>query len=118
MFLSLHLPQHFVSNFLQFVSASQPLNALAYIFDGLHYGVSDFPFAAISMVSNLYKNGAIIKRKYELCTDVSSQFVDDRGCSLFSVSALCYSYNWSSGSLVGFDYFHGIALCGWFHEVI
>ena len=36
---------------LQFVSASQPLNALAYIFDGLHYGVSDFPFAACSMVS-------------------------------------------------------------------
>ncbi|XP_016449157.1 protein DETOXIFICATION 45, chloroplastic isoform X2 [Nicotiana tabacum] len=35
---------------LLFVSASQPLNALAYIFDGLHYGVSDFPFAAISMM--------------------------------------------------------------------
>lgn len=35
----------------QFVSASQPLNALAYIFDGLHYGVSDFRYAAFSMVS-------------------------------------------------------------------
>uniref|UniRef100_M1AGK8 Protein DETOXIFICATION n=1 Tax=Solanum tuberosum TaxID=4113 RepID=M1AGK8_SOLTU len=35
---------------LLFVSASQPLNALAYIFDGLHYGVSDFPYAAISMM--------------------------------------------------------------------
>lgn len=33
-----------------FVSASQPLNALAYIFDGLHYGVSDFPYAARSMI--------------------------------------------------------------------
>ncbi|XP_030450655.2 protein DETOXIFICATION 45, chloroplastic [Syzygium oleosum] len=33
-----------------FVSASQPLNALAYIFDGLHYGVSDFPYAAYSMM--------------------------------------------------------------------
>ncbi|KAI4297853.1 hypothetical protein L6164_037716 [Bauhinia variegata] len=33
-----------------FVSASQPFNALAYIFDGLHYGVSDFPYAAFSMV--------------------------------------------------------------------
>ncbi|KAF8013189.1 hypothetical protein BT93_I1156 [Corymbia citriodora subsp. variegata] len=33
-----------------FVSASQPLNALAYIFDGLHYGVSDFPYAAWSMM--------------------------------------------------------------------
>ncbi|GAU43386.1 hypothetical protein TSUD_254700 [Trifolium subterraneum] len=33
-----------------FVSASQPFNALAYIFDGLHYGVSDFPYAALSMM--------------------------------------------------------------------
>lgn len=33
-----------------FVSASQPLNALAYIFDGLHYGISDFPYAAGSMM--------------------------------------------------------------------
>ncbi|KAJ6765815.1 PROTEIN DETOXIFICATION [Salix purpurea] len=33
-----------------FVSASQPINALAFIFDGLHYGVSDFPYAAKSMM--------------------------------------------------------------------
>lgn len=33
-----------------FVSASQPITALAYIYDGLHYGVSDFKFAAISMM--------------------------------------------------------------------
>ncbi|CAN0845422.1 Protein DETOXIFICATION 45, chloroplastic [Linum grandiflorum] len=33
-----------------FVCASQPLNALAYIFDGLHFGVSDFPYAACSMM--------------------------------------------------------------------
>ncbi|CAA3012519.1 DETOXIFICATION 45, chloroplastic [Olea europaea subsp. europaea] len=33
-----------------FVSVSQPLNALAFIFDGLHYGVSDFPYAARSMM--------------------------------------------------------------------
>ncbi|PIN25748.1 putative membrane protein, predicted efflux pump [Handroanthus impetiginosus] len=33
-----------------FISATQPLNALAFIFDGLHYGVSDFPYAAISMM--------------------------------------------------------------------
>ncbi|XP_059654183.1 protein DETOXIFICATION 45, chloroplastic isoform X2 [Cornus florida] len=35
---------------LLFVSASQPINALAFIFDGLHYGVSDFPYAAHSMM--------------------------------------------------------------------
>lgn len=33
-----------------FVSASQPINALAFIFDGLHYGVSDFPYSACSMM--------------------------------------------------------------------
>ncbi|XP_027088433.1 protein DETOXIFICATION 45, chloroplastic [Coffea arabica] len=33
-----------------FVSASQPINALAFIFDGLHYGASDFPYAARSMM--------------------------------------------------------------------
>uniref|UniRef100_A0A5B7AMH5 Protein DETOXIFICATION n=1 Tax=Davidia involucrata TaxID=16924 RepID=A0A5B7AMH5_DAVIN len=33
-----------------FVSASQPVTALAFIFDGLHYGVSDFPYSAHSMM--------------------------------------------------------------------
>ncbi|OIS99546.1 PREDICTED: protein DETOXIFICATION 45, chloroplastic-like isoform X2 [Nicotiana attenuata] len=39
-----------VSTGVLFVSASQPINALAFIFDGLHYGVSDFPYAARSMM--------------------------------------------------------------------
>uniref|UniRef100_A0A1J3HEY7 Protein DETOXIFICATION n=3 Tax=Noccaea caerulescens TaxID=107243 RepID=A0A1J3HEY7_NOCCA len=33
-----------------FVAGSQPVNALAFVFDGLYYGVSDFGFAAYSMV--------------------------------------------------------------------
>ncbi|KAK1373763.1 Multidrug and toxic compound extrusion4 [Heracleum sosnowskyi] len=33
-----------------FVSASLPINALAFILDGLHYGVSDFKYAASSMM--------------------------------------------------------------------
>lgn len=36
----------------QFVSASQPINALAFIFDGLHFGVSDFSYSALSMVNH------------------------------------------------------------------
>lgn len=35
---------------IQFVAASQPFNAIAFVFDGLYYGVSDFGFAAYSMV--------------------------------------------------------------------
>lgn len=38
----------------QFVSASQPINALAFIFDGLHYGVSDFSYAAFAMVCCIF----------------------------------------------------------------
>lgn len=33
-----------------FVAGTQPLNALAFVFDGLHYGVSDFQYAAFSMM--------------------------------------------------------------------
>ncbi|KAG7574071.1 Multi antimicrobial extrusion protein [Arabidopsis suecica] len=35
-----------------FVAGSQPVNALAFVLDGLYYGVSDFGFAAYSMVIN------------------------------------------------------------------
>ncbi|XP_019187392.1 PREDICTED: protein DETOXIFICATION 44, chloroplastic [Ipomoea nil] len=33
-----------------FVAASQPVNAIAFVLDGLYYGVSDFEFAAYSML--------------------------------------------------------------------
>ncbi|WOL17994.1 protein DETOXIFICATION 44, chloroplastic [Canna indica] len=33
-----------------FVTVSQPINALAFVIDGLYYGVSDFSYAAYSMV--------------------------------------------------------------------
>ncbi|KAJ7950044.1 Protein DETOXIFICATION [Quillaja saponaria] len=33
-----------------FVAGSQPVNALAFVLDGLYYGVSDFEYAAYSMV--------------------------------------------------------------------
>ncbi|KAI4353456.1 hypothetical protein L6164_002405 [Bauhinia variegata] len=35
---------------LWFVAGSQPINAVAFVIDGLYYGVSDFGFAAYSMV--------------------------------------------------------------------
>lgn len=35
---------------LWFVTLSQPINALAFVFDGLYYGVLDFAYAAYSMV--------------------------------------------------------------------
>ncbi|KAK9193601.1 hypothetical protein WN944_004298 [Citrus x changshan-huyou] len=38
---------------LLFVAGSQPMNALAFVLDGLYYGVSDFEYAAYSMVPSL-----------------------------------------------------------------
>ncbi|XP_060176754.1 protein DETOXIFICATION 44, chloroplastic isoform X3 [Lycium barbarum] len=35
-----------------FVAGSQPINAIAFVLDGLYYGVSDFEFAAYSMFVN------------------------------------------------------------------
>ncbi|XP_057435294.1 protein DETOXIFICATION 44, chloroplastic isoform X2 [Lotus japonicus] len=35
---------------LLFVAGSQPVNALAFVIDGIYYGVSDFEYAAYSMV--------------------------------------------------------------------
>lgn len=35
---------------LQFVAGSQPINAIAFVLDGLYYGVSDFEYAAYSTV--------------------------------------------------------------------
>ncbi|KAK7253015.1 hypothetical protein RIF29_37382 [Crotalaria pallida] len=40
----------------QFVSVSQPITALAFIFDGLNYGISDFWLAACSMVRSKVHN--------------------------------------------------------------
>ncbi|KVI11198.1 Multi antimicrobial extrusion protein [Cynara cardunculus var. scolymus] len=34
-----------------FVAASQPMNAIAFVLDGLYYGVSDFKYASYSMVA-------------------------------------------------------------------
>ncbi|KAG5552883.1 hypothetical protein RHGRI_010853 [Rhododendron griersonianum] len=39
-----------VNRIIQFVAGSQPINALAFVLDGLYYGVSDFGYAAYSMV--------------------------------------------------------------------
>ncbi|KAF4396114.1 hypothetical protein G4B88_020751, partial [Cannabis sativa] len=35
----------------QFVAVTQPINALAFVFDGINYGASDFAYSAYSMVS-------------------------------------------------------------------
>lgn len=41
----------FHPNFVQFLCACEPITCLAYIFDGLHYGVSDFSYIAFTTVN-------------------------------------------------------------------
>ncbi|WJX11202.1 Protein DETOXIFICATION 42 [Trifolium repens] len=35
---------------IPYVAATQPINALAFVFDGVNYGVSDFIYSAYSMI--------------------------------------------------------------------
>ena len=35
----------------QFVAATQPINSIAFVFDGVNYGASDFAYTAYSMVN-------------------------------------------------------------------
>lgn len=35
----------------QFVAATQPINSLAFVFDGVNYGASDFAYSAYSLVT-------------------------------------------------------------------
>lgn len=51
---------------MQFVAGSQPVNALAFVFDGLYYGVSDFGFAAYSMVSRSSSSVGCLKLPFHL----------------------------------------------------
>lgn len=41
----------YIGRLLPFVALTQPINALAFVFDGLHYGASDFKYAAVSMMA-------------------------------------------------------------------
>ena len=36
------------------MAATQPINALAFVFDGVNYGASDFTYAATSLASFTY----------------------------------------------------------------
>ncbi|XP_027342013.1 protein DETOXIFICATION 43 isoform X4 [Abrus precatorius] len=42
---------HLIRIGLPFVAATQPINSLAFVFDGVNYGASDFAYAAYSLVT-------------------------------------------------------------------
>ncbi|KAF9664719.1 hypothetical protein SADUNF_Sadunf16G0047400 [Salix dunnii] len=41
---------HLISVGIPFVAATQPINVLAFVFDGVNYGASDFAYSAFSMI--------------------------------------------------------------------
>lgn len=41
---------HMISIGIPFVAGTQPINALAFVFDGVNFGASDFAYSAYSMV--------------------------------------------------------------------
>ncbi|KAJ0094851.1 hypothetical protein Patl1_17209 [Pistacia atlantica] len=42
---------HIINIGIPFVAATQPINSLAFVFDGVNFGASDFIYSAYSMVS-------------------------------------------------------------------
>ncbi|KAH9611979.1 hypothetical protein KSS87_007141 [Heliosperma pusillum] len=43
---------HYISIGVPFVAATQPINSLSFVFDGVNFGASDFAYSAYSMASN------------------------------------------------------------------
>jgi hypothetical protein len=39
---------------VQFVAGTQTINALAFVFDGINFGASDYTYSAYSMVNSLH----------------------------------------------------------------
>nr|KYP36686.1 hypothetical protein KK1_042186 [Cajanus cajan] len=49
---------------MPFVAATQPINSLAFVFDGVNYGASDFAYSAYSLASSHACLGVISKHSY------------------------------------------------------
>lgn len=62
---------HVLAQGTLFVAGTQPLNALAFVFDGVHYGVSDFEYAAYSMM--------VVGLLSSICLLVAPSFLGPRG---------------------------------------
>lgn len=44
-----------IFSFNQFVAGTQPINSIAFVYDGINFGASDFAYSAYSMVRNTVK---------------------------------------------------------------
>ncbi|XP_038701759.1 protein DETOXIFICATION 44, chloroplastic isoform X2 [Tripterygium wilfordii] len=101
-----------------FVAGSQPMNALAFVLDGLYYGVSDFGYAAYSMVPSCsYHNG------FQLCDvcflyQLLHYYVGVCWNDFFGLSAFGFPRTWSCWSLDWAISLHDLACCSWGLEAL
>ncbi|XP_024532908.1 protein DETOXIFICATION 45, chloroplastic isoform X2 [Selaginella moellendorffii] len=49
-----------MSTIMPFVALTQPINSLAFVFDGIHYGASDFRYSTYAMMSNALVSSAVL----------------------------------------------------------
>ncbi|RXI03250.1 hypothetical protein DVH24_003902 [Malus domestica] len=71
----------------QFVAATQPINALAFVFDGVNFGASDFVYSAFSMASY----GGYCQHLSSVCTLLYQWIHWNLGCfdHLYESSDIC-----------------------------
>ncbi|WVZ02401.1 hypothetical protein V8G54_023207 [Vigna mungo] len=55
---------HLIKIGLPFVAATQPINSLAFVFDGVNYGASDFAYSACSLDGNWDRTMALSQRLF------------------------------------------------------
>lgn len=107
----------------QFIAATQPINSLAFVFDGVNFGASDFAYSAYSLASSsrssstcLWKflNENMFINRYSVCLSFSSGFGVD--CERrISVSSL--QKQWLHWDLDCFDNLYVSAYVCWCMEV-
>ena len=46
----------------QFIAATQPINSLAFVFDGVNFGASDFAYSAYSLASSTASSSTCLRK--------------------------------------------------------
>lgn len=95
-FIYVFMCEFYLISFLtrQFVAATQPINSLAFVFDGVNYGASDFAYSAYSLV-NLHPFFNLFIIFYPLCQHLYSNLLMlfyQVMVSLASVTSLFFLY--------------------------
>ncbi|KAK7314259.1 hypothetical protein VNO77_39473 [Canavalia gladiata] len=65
---------HLIKISMPFVAATQPINTLAFVFDGVNYGASDFAYSAYSLASSQV-SASLVSVAIEILLFRSKQFV-------------------------------------------